>query len=58
LANDLYIFDSILAEETFKDAGDKENHGPVSLFSQQGGKFGEMDHPLFIYYQRGYFGYR
>lgn len=34
LANGLYIFDSILAKETLKDAGDKKDHGPVSLFSQ------------------------
>jgi hypothetical protein len=33
IADGLYVFDSILAEQTLKDASDKVNHNPVSLLS-------------------------
>jgi hypothetical protein len=41
IAYGFYVFDGILAEEALKDAGNKVDHGPVSLFSQQDGKLGE-----------------
>lgn len=56
IANGLYIFDCILTKETLKDAGDKIDHDPVSLLSQQRGKFNELEHPLLVDYQWGAFG--
>jgi hypothetical protein len=50
IANDLDILDSIFTEEALKDTGDKIDHGPVSLLSQQRGKPGKLEHSLLVDY--------
>jgi hypothetical protein len=52
VTNGLYIFDSILAKEAFKDASNEIDHDPVPLLSQQCRKLGKLEHPFLVNYQR------
>lgn len=58
IANGLYVFNSILAEEALKDASNEVNHNPVSLLSQERRELGKLEHPFLVNYQRRYFCYR
>jgi len=50
IANGLYIFDRVLAEQTLKDASDKVDHDPISLLSQHGGQPRKLEHPFLVDY--------
>lgn len=50
IADGLYIFDGVLAEQSLKDASDKVNHNAISLLPQHGGEPRELDHPFLVDY--------
>ena len=52
IANDLYVFNSILAEEALKDASNEVDHNSVALLSQERRELGKLEHPLPVNYQR------